>query len=197
MPSDQIQDGRGTGNRAGVTEDGKLLVFATTETEETNGVHNSTSFNIETSKITLTSGSKSGILYVQNDETLDLIITGFFMLTGGSTGGSGDIETAIEYNPTATGSTLVSAGTDVAAVNKNVGSSVTLNATIKEGVEGSTVDAGLKKISSMWLGPGRLVVPITINLPKGRSVALTITPQTGNTSMAVIAAVDVYIKQDF
>lgn len=197
MGSDTIKDGTGTGNLMQVTSDNKALVFATTETEETNGVHNSTSFNIETSKITLTSGSKSAILYVQNDETFDLIITGFFTLTGSSTGGSGDIETAIEYNPTSAGSTLISAGTDVLPVNKNVGSSVALNATAKEGVEGSTVDVGLKKVSSLWTGTGRLVVPITINLPKGRSVAITITPQTGNTSMDVIAAVDCYIKQDF
>lgn len=196
MGSDTIKDGTGTGNLAKVSEDNKLLVFGTIETEETNGVHNSTSFNIETGVINLTSGTKSGILYVLNGEDLDLIITGFFTLTGNSTGGSGDVMTTIEYNPTLAGSTLVSAGTPLTPVNKNVGSSVTLSATVNQGFEGATVDAGLQSISSLWTSEGRLVVPITINLPKGRSVALTITPAAGNTSMNLIAAIDCYIKQD-
>jgi hypothetical protein len=194
MGSFRIQDGSGTGRLCKVTSDGRLDTFSVSETEEDKGVIAGTSFNIETPIITLTTGNKSGLLYVKNDDELDLILTGFFTLTGASTGGSGYILVEHEYNPTSAGSTLISAGTDVLAVNKSVGNARQLNATIKYGAEGSTVDAGLKKITGLHTGTGQLVLSVTINLTKGASIAVSITPQAGNTSMPVIAAIDCYLK---
>lgn len=194
MASFKLQDGSGSGKLCKVTSDGRLDTFSISETEEDKGVIAGTSFNIETPIITLTTGNKSGLLYVKNDDELDLILTGFFTMTGASTGGSGYILVEHEYNPTSAGSTLISAGTDMTAVNKGVGNARQLSATIKYGAEGSTVDAGLKKITGLHTGTGRLVLPITINLTKGSSIALSVTPQAGNTSMPVICAIDCYLK---
>lgn len=194
MAAFQIKDGTGSGRLCKVTSDGRLDTFSISETEEDKGVISGTSFNIETPVITLTTGNKSSLLYVQNNEDEDLVLTGFLTLTGPSTGGSGYLLVEHEYNPTSGGSTLVSAGVDITAVNKNAGNARLLDATIKYGAEGSTVDAGLTKITGLHSGTGRLVLPITIVLPKGNSIAVSVTPQSGNTSMAVIVAIDCYLK---
>lgn len=194
MSSFSIKDGSGSGRLCKVTSDGRLDTFSIAESEENKGVLSGTSFNIETPVITLTTGNKSGLLYVENNEEEVLILTGFFTLTGASTGGSGYILVEHEYNPTSGGSTLVSAGTAMTAVNKNAGNARVLDATIKYGAEGSTVDAGLKKITGLHIATGRLVLPITIALPKGNSIAVSVTPQAGNTSMPVIVAIDCYLK---
>jgi hypothetical protein len=194
MSITKLQDGGGTGRLVNVTSDGRLSTFTITETEEESGVHNGTSYNIETPVINLTTANKSALLYVLNNEAEDLVLTGFFTLTGASTGGAGSIVVEHQFNPTSAGSTLVSAGSAVTAVNKNGGSAKTLDATIKSGVEGSTVDAGLKTITGYHAATGRLVLPITINLPQGTSIAVSVTPQPGNTSMDVMIAIDCYLK---
>lgn len=194
MSSFSIKDGSGTGRLVNTTSDGRLKTFTLSESEELFGVHNGLSYNIETPQITLTTGNKSALLYVKNEEEADLVITGFFTLTGPSTGGSGILLVEHEYNPTSAGSTLVSAGTATSAVNKDVGNARALNAEIKYGAEGSTIDAGLEKITGLHTGTGRLVLPISINLKKGNSIAVSVTPQAGNTSMVVLVAIDCYIK---
>lgn len=194
MSITKIQDGGGTGRLVKVTPDGRIETFAVTESEEESGILKGTSFNIETPLINLTTANKSGLLYIENNEANDLVLTGFFTLTGPSTGGVGTILVEHQFNPTITGSTLVSAGTAIVPVNKNAASAKSLDAVILYGAEGSTVDAGLKTITGYHISTGRLALVLTIDLPQGTSIAVSVTPQPSNTSMNVMVAVDCYLR---
>lgn len=194
MSITKIQDGGGTGRLVKVTPDGRIETFAVTESEEESGILKGTSFNIETPLINLTTANKSGLLYIENNEANDLVLTGFFTLTGPSTGGVGTILVEHQFNPTTTGSTLVSAGTAIVPVNKNAASAKSLDAVILYGAEGSTVDAGLKTITGYHISTGRLALVLTIDLPQGTSIAVSVTPQPSNTSMNVMVAVDCYLR---
>ena len=192
-----IEDGTGDGYSAKVTSGNRLSVLADIETVETQHVKNGDSFNVETPVITLTSGAKSGVLYIKNTGEKDIVITGFFNLTGPSTGALATEHMLLHYEFNTTAGTLLSATSNVVtAVNKRVGSNKTLPATIQYGAQGLTVDASLTGITSVSTSAGRNTLLLTLALPKSQSVSVSITPFSSNTSMVLIAALDCYIEQD-
>jgi hypothetical protein len=186
-----IEDGTGTGNTLQITSGNRASTFAVTEAQELFRTSQGDSFNIETPVIPLTSDNKSGVLYIENNDDIDLVITSFFNLIGDTTGGSGNMLIEFEFNTV--GGTLVSTANVVTPVNKLTGSTKELDATVFYGAEGLTVDSGLKKITSLSNFTGRNILPLTIILPKGNNVSVSITPFTSNTNMDIIAAVDCYL----
>lgn len=188
-----IQDGTGKGFLAKVDSTNRLLTRTVEGSEQDAASANGDAYNINTGTINLTSGSASSLLYFRNDQLVDFDVSSIFYILGNSTGGSGDLLVEVLRNPTA--GTLVSGGTDFDAINRNFGSGQVLSATIKKGVEGSTLTDGEVIISTILTSPGR--VPVTgasIVMPNSTTLGIRVTPQSGNTSMDVQLALAGYLR---
>lgn len=189
-----ITDGTGTGVMACVSADNRLKTDAITTSKEVSALENQWAFNIETPLITLTSAGKSGVLYLKNNEqSKNIHISGFFNLLGNSTGGSGDLYLYYEFN-TVGGTFVAATSNTVTPVNKYVGSTKSMSATVLFGAEGLTVDTGLKAITSLSTSIGRNPLFVEILLPPAGSIAVSVKPQASNTSMDLIAAIDCHLK---
>lgn len=184
--SNIIKDGTGTGKVLKVDSSNRAHVHAVTESLSQNASRDGNGYNINTGTITLTTASKSELLYIENVGDNDLHIATIGYLIGNSTGGSGDIELGVNKN--ITGGTLIS-GALAPAINenKNCGSKKTLIVNTYKGAEGTTGTGGTPFYSSLIGGAPRSY-PINtgdIVIPRGTNISLNITPPTGNTSMDV------------
>lgn len=197
MSSYRITDGQGSGREAFVQQlygKNRLNTHTVEELPVEMATFNGLAFNINTGSISLTSAGSSSLLYLKNNEDLNLVITAFFYLLG-NTNGSGDTVVQVIKNPTS--GTLVSGGTSFDAVNRHFGSTRVLSATLLKGSEGSTLTDGSVAIESLFSGVGRQTVSVgAIIIPKNKSVGIKITPPTGNTNMTVQMAMAVYLREE-
>lgn len=181
-----ILDGTGDGNKAKVDSDNRVHALSISATVQEDGAINGNTYNINTGTITLTSASESALLYFKNNGSNDVQITSIGYLIGNSTGGTGDLSPKVIRNPT--GGTIVSGAVDVPVnINKNFGSFNTLTADVYKGAEGNTFTGGSDGYYSLLPGDARAYIINTgvLQLPKGSSIGISMTPQTGNTSMDV------------
>lgn len=186
----RIKSGAGNGKDAYVTTDNQLQVASRMETQEAHETELGNAYNINPGTINLTSANASALLYLKNTGDNPLKITTSITLLGTSTNGSGDWQVEVLRNPTA--GTLLS-GTAYVPLNKNFGSANTLTGTALYGAEASTVTASDGTIiDSLYSSSGRKTVPVSLELPKGTSVAVRVTPPTGNTSANVQVALAVF-----
>ena len=192
---EQIQDGTGKGYLAKVDNDNRLYTKSIVSTEQEHESSNGLAYNINTGIITLTNATKTPVLYLKNNEEFDLIIDTVLYMTGASTGGSGNVLVEIVRNPTA--GTIVSGASDVEMnVNRNFGSTRSLSVNAYKGATGSTLTDGVKFIESILsTATQRVAVSVgAVIIPKGSSIAVQITPPTGNTSMATEWAISCYLS---
>lgn len=190
-----IKDGTGAGYGVQVTKSNKIQTLSVTEDISAHHCFEEEAYNVNTGTISLTSAGESGALYFKNLEDTEIIISAFFYLLGTNTGGSGDTLVQVHRNPT--GGTLISNGTTITPVNRNFGSSKTLNATVLKGAEGLTVTGGSVVIESIFPSVGRQVISVgAIVLPRGSSVAISITPPTSTTAQDIQMALSLYRKQE-
>ena len=191
----KIEDNTGSCNGLKVDALNRAYVNAVDQTQADFYVRSGHSYNTNTGTINLTNGSESGILYMLNNEDEDIVIPSFIYLLGNSTGGTSteDIEVKIYKNPT--GGTLISGGTDFVPVNRDFGSANTLGATVKKGAQGSTITGGTVALDSLFPSSGRQVVAVETILPKGASVAISVTPRSTNSSMNVQIAIAAYLNK--
>lgn len=177
-----------------VNATGELLTNSVTRAESSEASRAGNHYNINTGDITLTNANKSAVFYLKNNESRDLVVTVTTYLIGNSTGGTGDLVVDIIQNPTA--GTIVSTATDVEMVaNKNFGNTQTLDAAIYKGAQGATMTTGTKAYSSRLKQTGAYAISTgDIELPKGASLGIDITPPTSNTSMVLQVALAVYLR---
>lgn len=190
--SDFIQDGTGSGYRAKVNSSNHLHTRAISESGGTDAALKGDLYNINTETIALTSDGASSLLYMKNTDTVPWVVNRVFYNAGPSTGGSGDFLAEVIANPS-TG-TLVSAGTATTPHNLNFGSSKELTGTILKGAEGSTITNGTVRVSTIIPVAGtRVLIGFdSIILETGSSIAIRITPQTGNTAMDIQVGFNLY-----
>ena len=183
--SDFIKDGTGTGNRAKVDSKNRLSTLAVVESGSTTAALVGDLYKINTETISLTSANASSLLYIKNTNLVPWVLDRVFYNAGTSTGGSGDFLAEVIANPTA--GTLISGGTAITPHNLNFGSSKTLTATTLKGAEGSTITDGTVRVSTIIPTSGtRVLISFdAIILEAGSSLAIKITPQTGNTAMNI------------
>lgn len=177
----QIEDGTGKGRKAGVDTTNKLLARATIESIFDEAAEEGLANFIGTPLITLTNAAESAIFYIKNNEDVDIIFENFYFVAEATTGGAPDMFRVSFYkNPTS-----ISSGTAVTPLNQNFGSSRILDATVEYGAQGSAVTGGTNAaLLSFPIGVFNDTNAKLI-LPKGTSLAITVTPPTGNTSMPV------------
>jgi len=190
--SDYIQDGTGDGYRAKVDSDNHLHTRAVIESGGTDAAIAGNLFNVNTETLTLTSGNASALLYMKNTDTVPWVVNRVFYNAGPSTGGSGDFLAEVLANPTS--GTLVSGGTALTAHNLNFGSPTELTGTVLKGAEGDTITDGTVRVSTIIPVAGtRVLISFdSIILPAGSSIAVRVTPQTGNTAMDIQVGFNLY-----
>lgn len=191
-----IEDGSGNWYIAKVDSDNALHTDATTTSKSDFEMERGNAYNFNTGTVTLTSDSKSALMYMKNIGSLDIVITWFFYLLWNTTGGTAasDILVQVEKNPT--GGTLISGGTAATPVNRNFGFSDNANVTALVWAEASTVTWGTVAIESIFSWVGRQAVIVPTVLRPNSSIAITVTPKTSNTNQDVQLAIAFYEKQE-
>lgn len=177
-----IKDGA-TGNTAQVDSRNRLRTFSTAQSAATAASIGGDTFFITHDVINLSSDNESFIFHLENNDTLDWIVNLLQFVFGPSTDGTGDFRTKVVRNPT--GGTLITAGTEVEAINMNIGSPAPLSGTFLVGVDGSTSTGGDANPAvlipaaptAVELNSGPIVIP------PGTSVNLSVTPPSGNISI--------------
>ena len=176
----QIQDGKGTGFLAGVDTTNRLQTRTISESIFQNSSKIGSSFFLGTPLINLTTATASAIIYIENNEDVDVMLEEIFFISEASTGGVGNMfRTAWFKNPTDILGTLTT------SLNQNFGSSAELDVTIKFGAQGAGVSGGTLVAALSF--PIQVFNTLSTNLvlPKGTSIAITIQPPASNTSMQV------------
>jgi hypothetical protein len=190
-----IDDGAGAGNQAKVDNLNRLATQATTREEQAALSIKGESFVISPGGVTLTSDSKSSILYFKSTEDRNLYIPTISFLVQASTGGSLDFVTfSITRNPTG-----LSGGTSNPALelNSNFGSSKTLSGDSEIGAEGATTTGGFPAVQGIPMQVGRQAeIHPFVTIPKGSGLAVECTPMSGNTSIVVNTVVELVLLED-
>ena len=182
-----------SGDTAEVDTSNRLQTFATSQTNATSQALIGDSYNINTGTINLTSANSSALLYLKNTDTVTWTVGRVFYNAEVSTGGSGGWLAEVAANPTA--GTLISGGTAFLPYNFNFGSAKQLTSTCLKGAEGSTATGGTQgAVSTIIPASGtRVLIPFdSVVLEPGSSLAVIITPPTGNTSMDIQVGVNLY-----
>ena len=188
-----ILGGNGKGNEAAVDDNHRLCGNNLTEDLGSHASNSGSRYNINSGIVTLTNAAESAVLYFKNNEDSDYIINAVIYNLGASASGTGEAVVDVFFNTT--GGTIVS--TALAAdmvVNQNLGSSNSLTADIYKGAQGNTQTGGVQAISSLISAGSRAALSLgKIIVPKGKSISVTVTPPTSNTSMAIQVALSGYL----
>jgi hypothetical protein len=193
----------GDGRLAVVGPAGRLFTSAISESIQDHAADTGieSKYNINTLDITLTSDSKTSVLYIKNESTEgDLIIQSLIYNLGNTTGGSGDVKIDVLRNPTAgdivTNGNNVGVGTGVEA-NQNFGSSKILVGKFYKGASGETAfsDGSVTISTRSASNTGRILIALgNVSVPRGSSLGIDYTPPSGNTSQIVQFAVACFLK---
>jgi hypothetical protein len=188
-----------TGKRYGerVDENNRLHTRSVTTSENFQATVRGDSYNINTGIINLTNAVETPLIYVKNNEDVDLhiltIVVGAWTSTNGS-GTDGVPKIVIIRNPT-TGTIITSTPTDVDInSNRNYGDSKTLTIDAYKGATGDTMTNGDDHIIIQTGTSGRTVIPIDEILTKGDSIGVKYTPQGSNTSQKVYCAIICHLE---
>lgn len=196
----KIEDGKGSGRKAAVSEEQRLEVDAIVESLQAFHNNKGKGFMIDSNLISLTSTSESQVMYIKNTGDKDIIIDNMWVNFDMSTGGTGRVRVALYANPTG-GTITTSAQAPLGPQNLNFGSNNTLNADVYKGLEGHTQTGGTVYAYFIRTDEqtGRFYLldldKSTIVLPKGSSLSISITPPSGNAAMTVNAGMVCFENQ--
>lgn len=181
--TDFIQDGTGTGYRAKVTIDNRLSVDSIETTAESLAASAGDSFNVSNDIVDITSDAETGLIYINNTNSEDWVITRVYFHFGGSTGGVGSGEFCMITNASA--GTLISGGSAATPVNANLGSAKLLVGEFLQGNNGSTITNGNEFLRTIVPSfTSRNIIPFdSVVIPPGASLSLSFKPPAGNTSL--------------
>ena len=179
---------------AKVDTNNRLHVLSVSEGFNIEAALKGDNFNINSGTLTLTSANKSAVFYFKNNETKKFVIEDVLVITGSSTGGTGDLAINLIQNPT-TGTIIDNATAVTTVANRNFGmTSSTLAADVYKGAEGYTFTNGTVFADTTRNATGVVEFDADVMvLPRGSSVGVEVTPQPSNTSMAVKVAIVGYL----
>ena len=190
-----IEDGTGRGFSAKVDSENRFFSRAITETEFDHAVRKGLSFNVNTEFLTITGSSETPIMYLKSNEDLDVVLAAWFIGTDNASGTpsrSGLMR--VYFNPTA--GSIISSGTDVTPVNRQGGSSNTIDLDVKSGGDGFTV-TGFNSTPILYQTQGasaRTFGNVQLALKKGSSVVVTYLPN-GAQPVEIYTGFQLYISE--
>jgi hypothetical protein len=190
-------DGTGTSNTAQVDERNRLRCRSVITEEATSRGKDEVAFNLNTGELTLTTADESAVMYFYNNESKAFHITALAVGLGPSTGGTSGEPAKIKLVSEVTGGTIKSDASAVAInANRLVGSATSLTANVYKGGQGKTATGGSDSALFYQTPSGRLFANFTWFVPKGKAIAITVEPPTGNTSMTCYAALIGHIDEE-
>ncbi len=186
-----IKDGAGGGNFAAVTVNNRLKTTGVDLTLTEAASESGDTYNLSSGDITLNTTGENALFYLKNNEDRNLIINAFVVNIKDYVGTAGQPTLRILRDPTA--GTIVTNAVNAVELNRNFGSTNTLDANIFQGVQGDTLNSESGEIK-VYLPS---VAAVTFNafstvvvLPKGGTIGITYEPPAGITSMDIIVAVE-------
>jgi len=192
-----IDDGRGGGRKAAVNVNNHLLCDAVTTDIETELAFQGNSYNVNTGTVNLTTTGSSALLYFKNTGTKNAVVHSLVYLLGGNPAVSGSENSKVEILRNPTAGTIVTNTVSQDPINRDFGSTRTMNADCYKGVEGDTFTDGTVAIESIFSSTGRKVVSVgALVLPKGSSIGVRVTPPPQNTDWDVQMAMSISYDGD-
>lgn len=193
---EQIKDGTGLGYLVKVDGDNRIHTDAVSHSVLADAVDRGRAWNLGTGVINLTgNATASALLYIKNTGTDIIQLDLYVIITGASTGGSGNMKVEILRNPT--GGTLISSPSgSITATNMNFGSSNSPSATLSYGAEAKTLSGEDSILRSQTSASGRLLLGIITDLPGGASVGLRVTTPSGNSGIDVECIVEMFEERN-
>ena len=187
-----IKDGTGSGDTAKVDLSNRLNTRSIISCSIHEAAEAGEALFVSSGLVTLTTCCQSAILWYQNDECRDLLITDVFFSVGSSTGGTGSVTFAFRKNATG----LSSAVGDALFTNPNFGSNTTFCSTSERGEEGATVTGGCATAGFFIALDGTTELSATLVIPKGKSISVQVTPPASNTNLVVAVALRSFFIKD-
>lgn len=192
-----ITDGSGSSVLAKVGQSSRRLYVEGVQEEERNlAAQSGDAYTSNTGDITLTSDSSSAVAYLKNNGDRDIVVVKTIFILGTSTGGTGDWTAQLYRNPTA--GTIITGAVDFEILaNRNFGSSNLPDGNFYKGAEGNTITDGQQYTNTIYGATGQryvLDVGETI-IGKGQSLGVILTPPTGNTSLLLNIAFEIYVDR--
>ena len=173
-----LKDGNGSSRLAVVDSENLLRTRSVTITQQQLSTLKGESYQIGSGVINFTSANESALLFIKNNEDRALGFSAVNITSNAPTGSTEDVFLAKIY----LNGTDLSSGTSKSALNNNFGSSRLLAADIKAGAEGSSVTNGTA-VGAFYIPCNTFFnTDIAWVLPKGATLALTVTPGASNTS---------------
>lgn len=186
-----IKDGTGKGYTVKVDSTNRLKAEAVAQSTQLEASVNGDSYQIGSGVVTLTSASESAVLFVKNNEDKNLILTAVNITSAAMTGSSASVFLAKLY----TGGTTLSASTAQTPLNNNFASNKTLDATVLAGQEAATITNGTAK-GAFYIGNNKFFTAgIAWVLPKGATIAVSITPGASNTSFPLTVTLEGHLER--
>lgn len=187
--------GKGSVNQAHVNDEGELSVRATTEEEPIHRVREGEGYTIYTGRITLTTDTFRPVLYIKNNDVEDLVFTTLVVGASPSTGGANDGVLIEQLGNIAVTDDIVQTGTDLIAFNRNSGVNRPFVGDIK--LKSDATPSGNEVKGNGVLSDFRGGSPISLTsiIAKGQSVAIGVTPPSGNTSQDVTVSLAFHLEE--
>jgi len=186
----QIQDGTGSKRKVRVSNSNRLYTESVSRTEREEESLLGEAYIVGSGFVTLTGTSTSAVLYLKNNEDVDLVITRFLIGVKKSSGGTENFITGIIYqNPT---SMVLGTGNPLIINNVNFGSSNTVDVDSEIGQTGALLAGGSAYLATVAPTENLTSEAASTILPKGSSIGVFITPPAGNTSIDVSVGINLH-----
>lgn len=174
-----ITDGTGTGLKARVSEDNRLLTTTVSQSSFEYNTPLGNSFNLNTEDIVIPTGftGDQGLFYVKNNEENPLQVVGWFI-------GIRDADRSIASSDTnifklisnPTGGTLLSDAEPAKIANRDLGSPRVFDLTTYKATGGQKTITGGDEIPLLYQyhTAGRTFGTVTFSVPRGSSLGITV-----------------------
>ena len=188
-----IKDGAGKCNTMRVDSELRAHVASITRTERDAAINKGWAYLFVSGLVTLTNDTESGVLYIKNNDSKDLVISDIYCSFGTSTVGSGNGRLKV-YTEIGDTSTLVSDAAAARATNLKISDTTafTSSGIAYDGGTGSTIVGGNSIHTILIMEESIIDFSVPFHIPTSSNMAFTITAPTGNTSMDVMLAVTGY-----
>lgn len=185
----KIDDGSGQGKSAKVGSDLRLWTESITRSEQLQASAEGNSYQVGSGAINLTSANESAILFFENNENSDVVITAVNVTSTKQTGATAGVFLVKIY----VDGTALSAGSAQIPLNNNFGSNKTLTADVQSGQEAATITNGVAS-GAFYISEAIFFhTELAWTLPKGSSIAMSITPAASNTSFTTTVTLEAHI----
>lgn len=183
-------DEKGSTRQAGLVKD-RLKVRAVSTDEVLFAVQDDRAYQTYTSKINVTGTTKQIMFFLKNDDVDDIFITSATVGTSVSTGGTDNIILLEQVANIGVADPIIS-GTAVLVTQRNGGSPRPF---VGSALKGPAALGGSEVFTSGALGDftGSRTFDLTAQIPKGGSLAMSMEPPAGNTSMDITIAVAFHV----